>query len=213
MVRATKADKQSATPAPTTTAPAAKSAKPEKAEKKPKKEKASVEAAPTPAAPVVDAAPTNEVIDSTDSLSSRMNEFGAKLHQAFSIFSTIKSDFKTLEKSVSREMKAAQKSSQKKSKRSGNRAPSGFVKPTRISDELASFLGKASGTEMARTEVSKEINAYIRANKLQDSSNGRKINPDSKLGALLKTKASDELTYFNLQRFMKHHFIKAEATA
>jgi len=217
MVRATKADKQSATPAPTT-APAAKSdkpEKPEKSEKKPKKEKASVEAspAPAPAAPVVDAAPTNDVIDSTDSLSARMNEFGAKLHQAFSIFSTIKSDFKTLEKSVSREMKAAQKSSQKKSKRSGNRAPSGFVKPTRISDELASFLGKASGTEMARTEVSKEINAYIRANKLQDSSNGRKINPDSKLGALLKTKASDELTYFNLQRFMKHHFIKAEATA
>ena len=218
MVRATKADKQSATPTPTT-APAAKSAKPEKpeksekSEKKPKKEKASVEASPAPADPVVDAAPTNNVIDSTDSLSARMNEFGAKLHQAFSIFSTIKSDFKTLEKSVSREMKAAQKSSQKKSKRSGNRAPSGFVKPTRISDELACFLGKASGTEMARTEVSKEINAYIRANKLQDSSNGRKINPDSKLGALLKTTDSDELTYFNLQRFMKHHFIKAEAIA
>jgi chromatin remodeling complex protein RSC6 len=66
---------------------------------------------------------------------------------------------------------------------------------------------------MARTEVSKEINAYIRANKLQDKDNGRKIIPDAKLSTLLKTQPSDELTYFNLQRFMKHHFIKAEVAA
>ena len=36
--------------------------------------------------------------------------------------------------------------------------------------------------------------------------NGRKINPDSKLAALLKLKKTDELTYFNLQRYMKPHF-------
>jgi len=142
-----------------------------------------------------------------------LNEFGAKIQQAFSIFSSLKGDFKTLEKTIARELKAATKASAKKTKRSGNRQPSGFVKPTRISDELATFLGKSSGTQMARTEVSKEINAYIRANKLQDKDNGRKIIPDSKLTALLKIQNDDELTYFNLQRFMKHHFIKAEATA
>ena len=67
---------------------------------------------------------------------------------------------------------------------------------------------------MARTEVSREINAYIHANGLQDKANGRKINPDSRLTTLLKLNGTDELTYFNLQRYMKHHFVKAEvATA
>jgi chromatin remodeling complex protein RSC6 len=212
MVRLSKAP-VTATATPAATAPVAeKAAKAPKSttDKKEKKVKTVVEASVAPVAPVD--APTNEVVESSDSLSSKMNEFGAKLQQALTIFSSLKVEFKVLEKSVSREMKAAQKSS-KKSKRSGNRAPSGFVKPTRISDELASFLGKTSGTEMARTEVSKEINAYIHANKLQDKDNGRKIIPDSKLRTLLKIQADDELTYFNLQRFMKHHFIKTEAVA
>jgi chromatin remodeling complex protein RSC6 len=203
MVRASKTDKQSA--APVVSEPVAK-----KAAKKPKA--VAEVAAPTPV--VEAAAPSNEVVEPVDtSVTLKLNEFGAKIQQAFSIFSSLKGDFKTLEKTIARELKAAAKSSAKKSKRSGNRQPSGFVKPTRISDELATFLGKSSGTQMARTEVSKEINAYIRANKLQDKDNGRKIIPDAKLSTLLKTQPSDELTYFNLQRFMKHHFIKAEVAA
>jgi chromatin remodeling complex protein RSC6 len=83
------------------------------------------------------------------------------------------------------------------------------VKPALISDELAAFLGKAIGTEMARTEVSKEINAYIQAHHLQDKQNGRRIHPDAKLTKLLKVDKNDELTYFNLQRYMKHHFTKS----
>ena len=55
------------------------------------------------------------------------------------------------------------------------------MKPTLISNELAAFLGKEVGTQMARTEVTREINAYIRANNLQDKDNGRKINADTKL--------------------------------
>ena len=97
----------------------------------------------------------------------------------------------------------------KKKRKVGNRAPSGFVKPTRISDELAKFLEKPSGSEMARTEVTRDINKYIRTHNLQDTQNGRKINPDSKLATLLKLKKTDELTYFNLQRYMSPHFAKA----
>ena len=69
-----------------------------------------------------------------------------------------------------------------------NRVLSGFVKPTYISNELATFLGKSIGTEMSRVEVSKDINNYIRANNLQDKINGRKINCDAKLRNLLKLK-------------------------
>ena len=168
--------------------------------------------APEPA-PVVEAAPVNEVVQEVSSTEQKMSEFSAKLQQLSSIFSSLKADYKTLEKGIARELKAAQKAAAKKSKRAGNRAPSGFVKPARISDELAKFLGKDIGTEMARTAVSKEINEYIVANGLQNKDNGRFINPDTKLTQLLKIKKGDQLSYFNLQTYMKHHFIKADAAA
>ena len=136
-------------------------------------------------------------------------EFLAKLQQLGALISALKTEYRGLEKKWTRELKASQKQSIKRKRKSGNRAPSGFVKPTLISDELAKFLEKPSGSEMARTEVTRDINKYIRTNNLQDKENGRKINPDKKLAALLKLKATDELTYFNLQRFMSPHFAKA----
>jgi chromatin remodeling complex protein RSC6 len=160
---------------------------------------------------VVSVAPVTEPVTESP-IAVKMTEFSAKLQQLNSMFSTFKTEYKVLEKSIQKELRAAQKSSSKKAKRSGNRQPSGFVKPTRISDELAQFLGKEVGVEMARTAVSKEINQYIRTNSLQDKANGRKINPDAKLATLLKTQSTDELTYFNLQKFMKHHFIKESDT-
>jgi len=206
MVRISKADKTSApaAAAPLENAVVSKTTKP--------RAKKAVAAA----APVADATVpvTADAADLTEtSVSTKLNEFSAKLQQMSGLFASVKGDFKTLEKVVSRELKNAQKSKSKSKKASGNRQPSGFVKPTRISDELAKFLGKAAGVEMARTAVSKEINAYIREKGLQDASNGRKINPDASLTKLLNLKKEDELTYFNLQRYMKHHFIKAEPVA
>jgi upstream activation factor subunit UAF30 len=136
-------------------------------------------------------------------------EFLAKLQQLGGMISSLKSEYRALEKKWVRELKASQKLNTKRKRKSINRAPSGFVKPTRISDELAKFLEKPSGSEMARTEVTRDINAYIRKNNLQDKANGRKINPDEKLADLLKLKKTDELTYFNLQRYMSPHFAKA----
>ena len=86
------------------------------------------------------------------------------------------------------------------------RRPSSFTTPTRISNELAKFLGKPVGTEMTRVDVSRHINAYIRVNKLADPQNSRIINADSKLRSLLRLGKNDELTYFNLQKYMKPHF-------
>jgi chromatin remodeling complex protein RSC6 len=62
---------------------------------------------------------------------------------------------------------------------------------------------------MARTLVTSEINTYIRENNLKDPTNGRQINADAKLAALLQLKADDKLTYFNLQRYMRIHFEKS----
>ena len=157
--------------------------------------------------PVVEE-PTVEDVEA--SITAQSVEFMAKLNQLSSMIASLKTEYRAIEKKFVRELKAAQKSSSKKKKRAGNRAPSGFVKPTKISDELASFLGKDKGSEMARTDVTREINKYIRSHNLQDAGNGRKINPDQKLQTLLKLKKTDELTYFNLQRYMSPHFQKAE---
>lgn len=218
MVRATKSDKQSATPTPATLPATPTQVEVAAAASKPRAPKkaaaAPAVAPPAPPAPVATAAVVE--VDAAASVESstavKVQEFGAKLQQMAGLFAAMKSDYKTLEKVFSRELKSAQKNS-KKRKSSGNRQPSGFVKPTRISDELAKFLGKTVGTEMARTEVSKEINAYIREKGLQDKENGRKIHPDASLSKLLALTAADELTYFNLQRYMKHHFIKEAAVA
>ena len=196
-----------ATPAPVVSKKAAP--KKEAAPAAPKKE-ATKKAAPVAPAVVPAAVEENVVVtDETDAqLAAQSEEFLAKLQQLGSLINTLKTEYRTLEKKWSRQLKAAQKQSSKRKRKAGNRAPSGFVKPTRISDELAVFLGKEKGAEMARTHVTKEINAYIRSNNLQDKDNGRKINPDAKLVALLKLKKDDELTYFNLQRFMSPHFAK-----
>jgi chromatin remodeling complex protein RSC6 len=142
------------------------------------------------------------------SLSEQSTDFFSKLQQLGAVISGLKSEYRALEKRWTKELKVSAKNSNKKRKRAANRAPSGFVKPTKISDELATFLDKPTGSEMARTEVTRDINLYIRTNSLQDKSNGRKINPDPKLADLLKINAGEELTYFNLQKYMSRHFAK-----
>ena len=224
MVRSTKVEKSTpvvaAKSVEQTSAPASAPApvvekKAKKAATKPVEQVAApVVPEPVPAVELTPAVADKNVDVEVVSSETKLNEVDAKIQQIGSILATLKSDFKSLRKSVAREKKLAEKSKGKVSKRSaGNRKPSGFIKPTRISDELANFLGKTAGTEMARTEVSKEINAYICAHNLKDKANGRIIHPDAKLTALLKITSGNELTFFNLQSYMKHHFIKAETVA
>lgn len=210
MVRKTKSTTESA-PAPTVTVTVEST--PVVVEKKQRKPKAEavvapvVEVAPAPVvvvAPVVEAAPAD-----VSTLSTKLADFGSKIHQATAILSSMKADFKLLEKTVSRELKSASKSKRNKKVATGNRQPSGFVKPSVISEELIQFLGKEAGTMMSRVEVSKGINAYITANNLKDATSGRQINPDANLATLLKIGKDEILTYFNLQKYLKIHFIKA----
>jgi len=149
------------------------------------------------------------VVQTEGSLQESFNGVVALLGEMNGLLSKVKAEVKVLEKQVSKEMKVLDKINQKKNKNKGSRAPSGFVKPTKISDELATFLKKEKGSMMARTDVTKEMTAYIRENSLQDKTNGRKILPDAKLKKLLKVSDSDELTYFNLQKFMSPHFEKS----
>ena len=178
-----------------------------------KKKEAAPKVAEVVAASTEGAAATESVPAEVSSVSGEFTGFMTKLQQLSAMISSLKTEFRTLEKKASRELKIAAKASSKRKRKTGNRAPSGFVKPTLISDELASFLGKDKGTQMARTEVTREINAYIRTNQLQDKTNGRRINADVSLASLLKLNSGEELTYFNLQRYMSPHFAKSGAAA
>ena len=205
-----------ATPAAATDASAKKAKK--SATKPAKKESAPKKVAP-PTEPKVDTPkvepPKDDVVEENvgQELSVAFGEFMTQLTALRTLQAKVLTDFRALQKRTERELKAAQKANTKRKRKSGNRAPSGFVKPTLISDQLADFLGKAHGSELARTEVTREINQYIRANSLQDKDNGRIIKPDAKLKALLGVKDSEELTYFNLQKFMSPHFQKATPAA
>lgn len=193
----------------------------EKPQKKQKKEAAAA-AAPVEVAPVVApvevAAPVTEVASEelpageclcevadrlVASIKSRISDMQSGLNE-------LKTELKLLEKVRAKELKAASKGKKKARKTNPNSQASGFMKPTRISDELSTFLGVQVGSEMARTQVTKLIHAYIKEQKLQDPENKRSIVPDARLGALLKLRAGEPLTYFNLQTFLGPHFEKKE---
>jgi chromatin remodeling complex protein RSC6 len=202
----------SAASTPAAAAPAA-AAKAAKAPSTPKAAKAApAAAAPVAAAPAVDGAEASTPVAEVDgSVSTALySSVLTKLQSAQAVLASIRSEVNELKRQHARELRAANKAN-KRRKTNANRAPSGFVKPTLISNELAAFLGKPEGSVLARTEVTREVNAYIRNQKLQDKDNGRKINPDAKLLKLLKLKKGEELTYFNLQKYMAAHFAKSSA--
>ena len=165
-----------------------------------------------PAAPVEVAAPVDEIAV----LDEHFKEILGRIQEFRTWAANLQAEVKKLHKNVGRSMKENAKKNRKRKVKDVNkpkRAPSGFAKPALISDELCAFLEQPKGTEMARTEVTKHLTKYIKEHSLQDQANKRKILPDKKLGKLLNVGKNDEVTYFNLQKYMKVHFPKSVAAA
>lgn len=194
--------------------------------KKTSKKVIKTEVAPAPVVvPLVTLAPVvvETKVDETKSLSSDaiLTALDAKIQQLSSIISSLKNDSKTLRKEILSNKKAFDKL-EKKSAKKKRAAPvdgeevkprnSGFMRPVKISDELASFLGKTAGTVMGRQDANDEIRQYVSLHNLKETEKGkgRNINPDAKLSSLLKLPVGEQLTYFNLQKYMKPHFIRIE---
>lgn len=134
-----------------------------------------------------------------------------QLNQMKTQITGIQQNIKQLEKSVKKQMKGLKKEVTK-TKNKGNRQPSGFAKPSKVTKELCEFMNKAEGSEIARTEVTRALVSYIKENKLENTANSKIISPDDKLKTLLGLDDSQELTYFNIQKYMNKHFVKnAEA--
>jgi chromatin remodeling complex protein RSC6 len=92
----------------------------------------------------------------------------------------------------------------KTSTRNGN---SGFMKPVKISVEMAKFCNFKPDQLVSRVDVTKAICNYVKDNNLQNKEDRRQFNPDPKLSALLEVK--EVLTYYTLQKHIQKHFTKA----
>ncbi len=162
-----------------------------------------------PATETTEVTPLQQIDQGFTSLNSKLAEFKA-------LYASINTDLRALQKNIQRYMKDSSKRNRRNRSADPSkpkRAPSGFAKPALISNALCNFLGKPEGTEMARTEVTKHLTQYIKTNSLQDEENRRKIVPDAALKKLLNVKDSDEVTYFNLQKYMKVHFPKSASAS
>ena len=72
----------------------------------------------------------------------------------------LQNTLKALEKSLNKEMRQLKRELQKRPKVKRN--PSGFAKPSKVSDELCEFMLRDKGTQIARTEVTQYIIQYIK---------------------------------------------------
>lgn len=88
------------------------------------------------------------------------------------------------------------------------RKPKGIAWPGPLSSELAAFLKVEPDTQLARTQVIKRLAEYIRTQNLQNPQDKRLIVPDKALQQLLRfpENFNEPISYFNLQRLLKHHF-------
>lgn len=179
-----------------------------------------VETAPVEATaetPVVAGAPVNDKFENFDLCLGNTNKqievLVTSVQEGLDRYKTLLVQLREMNKTLARERKEVQKlfkMSKLRNKKKGNRAPGGFTKPVPLSEQMCTFLDVAQGTEMPRTEVTRRVTRYVKEQNLQNEANRKQILPDSKIKTLLYVKDDDELTYFNLQRFMKIHFLKKD---
>lgn len=117
-------------------------------------------------------------------------------------------EVKTIHNLMVRHARKHLKESEKRREESDSE-PKGFKRPCPISDVMREFLGKEPDSAVSRVEVNNAINEYIKRNGLVDPENARRILPDDRLWSLLSESArGGNITYFNLQKYIKHHFLK-----
>lgn len=112
---------------------------------------------------------------------------------------------KNLQKENNKLKKIANK---KKAKKSTGEKKSGFSIPVKITNELADFLNVERESFVTRQQVTKMLTTYIKENKLYSEEDKRMIRPNEALIKILQNENGDAISYFNIQRYIKHHFIK-----
>ena len=154
--------------------------------------------------------------NNNEKLESCVEDLFAKLHSQFndsqSILKTLANNLKILHKEVHKEKRELLKNFKNNKNNKNKNGKNGFAKPTRISEKLANFIGISKDELIPRKDATKKILDYIKQNNLQNPDNKRQIIPDQKLKLLLEPHftENDKLEYFNIQKYLKYHFIKSE---
>lgn len=188
-------------PAPKATTAKAKTIKPSKPEPQPVvvAPVSDVSAVADDSVPDVSAGESDEVMQTINAVYGKVQSLSTEL-------ATVKAQLRLAMKMYEKKVKALSKSNKKQRKANPNRKPTGFQLPTKISDDLADFLKVARGSEMSRTDANKLIHKYIKEHNLKEATNGRNITCDGALGKLVGDLKGEQLTFFNLQKYMKHHY-------
>ena len=155
--------------------------------------------------------PTSGASSEGDPLAVAVEEIRSTLSVQRGALQTAERSLKRLEREVKRLRQAARAGAAARRAQKGKRKPTGFARPGPVTTALLAFLDRQPGEHVARTEVTREVNAYIKAHQLQDPGNAKVILPDAKLGALLAVESGTDLTYFSLQKHLNPHFIRAPA--
>jgi len=168
-----------------------------------------VQETPAPVAPVTAEAPVVNDTPYLEEFTSVLSE----LDTAMTTIRNLRARLQKLEKQVHRDTKALNKKANGKrarKPRDPNAPKSGFAKEGPVSDEMRKFLGLKKDELISRTDVTKRIHEYCKSKNLQDPADKRQIKPDASLRKLLKMNKGDDLTFFNLQKYMKVHFPNKE---
>ena len=151
-------------------------------------------------------------VSSSDMLKSILANLNDQVSGMKNVMNVIRSVLKDTDKQSKELEKLRNKRSRVKTERSANALPSGITKPVAITDELAKFLGVPPGTLVPRNEVTKGVSGFVKSNDLSDPSNKQKFvlddRPQAKILRALLGNPAEDVTYFNLQRYLKHHYIQ-----
>ena len=147
-----------------------------------------------------------EVVNETEGEVSEVSELD-KLLEMFAALELQMKDIKTQIKAVQKENVKNKKilNKEKARKEKARKSPSGFAKPTKISNEMCDFMKISRGSEKSRTEVTRSINQYIKANNLNNPTNKRLIIPDVTLKKLLSLKDNEQISFFHMQKYLTPH--------
>ena len=199
--------------APAATPAAAPKAAPKKAA--PKKEtpaKAEV-VVPTVAAAVPATPQSSEALLATltEQLKALSTEFTAKVREAVkSTQEAAKAAKKEARDSKKkRKVNPADMTPEQKAAWEARRANNAFLVQRPLSPELCSFMGIAAGSKRSQTEVTKYVSEYVKSHNCFDPNFKRRIIPNAALSKLLRVDDKTEVTYLNLQKYLKVHFQKA----
>ena len=157
---------------------------------------------------IVESSPTEEESNIELLFTKMVNQF----QDVQSVMKTLHNNLKVMQKEISKQQKELRKKENKKKNKSDKKKPpSGFAKPTPISNELSNFLNLNKDDEIARTEVTSKVIAYIKEHNLQNPENKKTILLDEKLKLLLEP-GDNVITFFNLQTYLKKHFLPSATT-